>query len=62
MSVHDSKKIENNFRTQNDELKRLRQQNLISIRKTEKSIESCSKLIFNNVFHDLDISSVAYNR
>ena len=31
------------FRAQNEELKRLRQQNLISIRKNEKSIEACSK-------------------
>lgn len=33
------------FRAQNEELKRLRQQNLISIRQNEKSIESCRKCI-----------------
>ena len=39
------RKSEIDFRAQNEELKRLRQQNLISIRKNEKSIEACSELI-----------------
>ena len=37
---------ENDFRAQNEELKRLRQQNLISIRQNERSIESYRKFIF----------------